>query len=643
MNFGGGMGMGFGRGFRGGNMSEEEKARMPKITWALVKRALGYLKPYWKQLVIVILTIIASTILSLLPSIITGAIIDRGFIGGDFAMLLKLIGLSFSVVLISQLIGVLQSYVNVWVSQHIVFDMRNQMYRHLEFMPHKFFTTEKQGDIITRMTSDISGVRDVISGTLTGIFSNCILLVGTVITLFSKNWVLALVGITIVPLFILPTKKVGKRRFELAIQTQAKQDEMNQVLNETLNVSGALLVKIFNKEDSEYGKFTRVNDDITKLNIKESVIGRWFRMAIGVFTSMGPMLIYLVAGILVLKLGIFDLTVGDIGIMVSLINMLYGPVNSLFNLQIDVTRSMALFKRVFDYFDMPHEIENNDCALIPSSVEGGIVFDDVRFHYTPELPILRGISFAIDPGKTIAIVGPSGAGKSTIINLIPRLYDVIEGSVRLDGTDIRDIDLVTLRRQVGFVTQDTYLFNGTVKDNLLYANEDAAQEQIEDACKRAYIHDYIMTLPDKYDTMVGNRGLKLSGGEKQRLSLARVILKDPKILILDEATSSLDSISENLIQQAIEPLLKGRTSIVIAHRLSTIMAADEIVVLKRGEIVEKGRHHDLLMLGGVYKELYETQFRRALDDAAERAEEGRESSEEHEGRGERGMRRNGRF
>ena len=619
MNFGGGGGGGWGFRFRG--MTDEEKLKMPKITKELVFRAFKYLKPYWKQFSVVIATIAIAAFLGVLPSIFTGRIIDDGFIGGNFDILLIFIGLSFAVVVISNLIGVLESYVSTWISQRIVFDMRNEMYRHLEFMSHKFFTTEKQGDIITRMTGDIGGVQGIISGTLTNIFRNAFVLVITVIALFTRNWILALIGITIVPLFIIPTKKVGRKRFELATETQKKHDEMNQILNETLSVSGSLLVKIFTKEDREYGKYVKVNDEITRLNIKESIVGRWFRMSIGIFTSMGPMLIYLVAGILMLKLGDGKLTVGDVTVVVTLLNRLYGPVNSLFNLHIDITRSMALFKRVFDYFDMPHEVKNKSDAIVVDSVKGDIEFENVNFHYTEELPILKNISFKVDSGKTVAIVGQSGAGKSTIINLIPRLYDTIDGSVKIDGLDIKNADMFSLRKHIGFVTQDTYLFNGTIKANLLYANEDSTDEQIEDACKRAYIHDYIDSLPDKYESVVGNRGLKLSGGEKQRLSIARVILKDPKILLLDEAKSSLDSISESLIQQAIEPLLQNRTSVVIAHRLSTIMAADEIIALDKGEVAERGTHQELLVNNGVYKDLYETQFRRAIEDMQEREEQ----------------------
>jgi ATP-binding cassette subfamily B protein len=300
--------------------------------------------------------------------------------------------------------------------------------------------------------------------------------------------------------------------------------------------------------------------------------------------------------------------------MVALINRLYGPVNSLFSMQVDITRSMALFSRLFGYFDMPHEVANKPGAVTPETIHGDIEFDGVNFHYSAESPILKNVSFSVKRGRTTALVGPSGAGKSTIINLLPRLYDAVDGSIKIDGIDVRDIDMLTLRRNIGFVTQDTYLFNGTVKDNLLYAKEDATDDEIREACQKANIHDFIEALPQKYDTIVGNRGLKLSGGEKQRISIARVILKNPKILLLDEATSSLDSISENLIQQAINPLLTGRTSVVIAHRLSTIMEADEIVVLDGGEIKGRGTHRELLSSNGIYKELYETQFQKAIDD-----------------------------
>ncbi len=448
------------------------------------------------------------------------------------------------------------------------------------------------------------------------------MLVLAVIAMFEKNWILAILGIVLVPVLILPTKRVGKRRWELTTLSQQKNDEINQILGETLSVSGQQLVKLFTREQSEYDRYEQLNAEMTRLNIRESMAGRWFRVAVGTLTNAGPMLIYLAGGLLMLKFGNTTLSVGDITVMVALLGRMYGPVNALLNIQVDVIRSMSLFTRIFDYYDMPIEVQNKPDALIPKTFTGDLRFDHVDFAYDAERQILHDLSFHVPLGRSVAIVGPSGAGKSTIINLIPRLYDVTGGRVLIDGNDVRDLDLTWLRRHIGVVTQDTYLFNGTIAENLRYAKADATMAQLESACREANILDFIRAQPEGFDTLVGNRGIKLSGGEKQRVSIARVILKNPGFMILDEATSALDSISESLIQDAIDPLLKGRTSIVIAHRLSTIMAADEILVVKEGRIVEQGSHADLLDLGGVYHELYETQFRRALDDEAGRAASG---------------------
>ena len=607
-------------GMRGPNrfLTEEEKKNRPQITKALLKRIFSYLLPYWPKLLLVLAAIILSSIFGLLPSILTGKIIDEGLIGGDFGVLLVLIALSFAVLVLSNLIGVLESYLNTWVAQHITYDMRNQMYAHLQKMSHRFFTSSRQGDVITRMTSDISGVQSVIANTLTSILSNIAVLATSVVAMYQKNWILATVGVIIVPLFVLPTKRVGKTRWSLALKSQEKNDEINQILNETLSVSGQMLVKLFTNEKMEYEKYQKANREMTRLNIRESMAGRWFRVAMNTFTSMGPMLIYLVGGFLMIQMGNTSLTVGDITVMVSLLSRMYQPVNSLLNIQVDVIRSMALFTRIFEYFDMPVEVENRPYAVAPPSVNGDLEFCHVGFYYDSGQPVLQDLNFRIEAGHSVAIVGPSAAGKSTMIHLIPRLYDVTEGRITLDGRDIRGIDLEVLRKNIGVVTQDTYLFNGTIRENLLYANAQATQEQIVEACRQANIHDFIAGLPQGYDTLVGNRGIKLSGGEKQRVSIARVILKNPRLLILDEATSALDSISESLIQDAIDPLLKGRTSLVIAHRLSTIMAADEILVVDQGRIVQRGTHRELVEQDGVYRELYETQFRRALVDQKNR-------------------------
>ncbi len=615
---GGGPGgpMGFGRGNK--PLSEEEKANQPKITKELLARILSYLKPYWKQLIIALICIAASSVLTLLPSILTGKMIDEGLIGHDFRKLVFLIILSLAVTGAANLIGVAESYLNTWIAQHITFDMRNAMYQHLQQMSQRFFTTNNQGEIITRMTSDISGVEQVIANTFTSILSNCITLAVALVAMYQKNWILATVGIIIVPLFTLPTRRAGKTRWKITTEAQACNDEINGILNETMSVSGQLLVKLFSREKQEYRKYEDANRRMIGLNIRESMAGRWFRVILSTITSVGPMLLYLVGGYLLIRRGA-DLSVGDITVLVALLTRMYGPVNSLLNIQVDWIRSMALFSRIFAYFDMPIEIRNAPDALVPEHTDGSVEFRHVGFSYDGERKILKDVSFKLDSGRSVAIVGPSGSGKSTIVNLIPRLYDVDEGEVLFDGTDVQKLDLDYLRGSIGVVTQETYLFNGTIRDNLLYVRPDATDDELCEACEKANILDFIKAQEKGFDTVVGNRGLKLSGGEKQRLSIARVLLRKPALLIFDEATASLDSISEAKIQEAIDPLVTSCTSILIAHRLSTILAADEIIVVKNGEIVERGTHKELVGAGGVYSELYETQFKPgALEETVQR-------------------------
>ena len=597
------------KGGRGGFLTEEEKQNSPKITLRLLKRMFSYLVPYWKQLIVSVLAIIISSVFGVFPTILTGRIIDEGLLEQNLPVLIRLIGLSFGVLILANLISVLESYTNVWMAENITFDMRNKMYSHLQRMSHRFFTTSKQGDIITRMTSDIGGVQSVLTGTWTSILQNFATLTVALVTMYTKSPLLATIGIVVVPLFILPTKRVGKRRWEITLASRKHNDDINQILNETLSVSGQLLSKLFVTEAYEFERYQEANKQMIRLNIKESMAGKWFRVVINVFTNIGPMLIYLVGGILIIEYGNTDLTIGDITVMVALLGRMYGPVNSLLNIQVDMIRSMALFDRIFEYFDLPVEIDNDPQALRPESFAGELAFEEVSFHYDPDQPILNNVSFELKPGSSVAIVGPSGAGKSTIINLIPRLYDVTGGRILLDGVDIRKLDLAFLRQHIGVVTQDTYLFNGTIRENLLYAKPDATQAEIEQACREANIHAFISGLPKGYDTVVGNRGMKLSGGEKQRLSIARIILRKPGLIIFDEATSSLDSISEHAIQEAIEPILAKSTSLIIAHRLSTILSADEILVLEKGKIVERGDHETLVKKGGIYTMLYNTQMK----------------------------------
>lgn len=611
---------------RGGRsfLSEEEKQNKPEITVALLKRIFSYLRPYWKQLGLTLLAIVVSSVFGILPTLLTGRIIDDGLINRDLGMLVTLIIISLVVLVISNLIGVLESYLSIWMAANITGDLRNQMYRHLQRMSVRFFAASRQGDIITRMTSDIDGVQSMVSTTLVNILRNVILLTVALTALFAKDPLLAAVGMVMVPLFILPTKRAGRKRWQITTESKRHQDDMNQIINETLSVSGQLLSKLFVNQEMEFDRYQQANRSMIALSIKESLAGRWFRLTMNIFTNIGPMLIYLAGGLLMIRYGNTSLTIGDITVMVALLGRMYSPVNQLLNIQVDLIRSLALFDRIFSYFDLPVEVKNAPDAVVPEHFEGHLSFEGVHFHYDEGQPVLKDISFKVEKGRSLAIVGPSGAGKSTIINLIPRLYDVTGGVIRIDGIDIRQLDLDFLRRNIGVVTQDTYLFNGTIRDNLLYAKAGASQEELEEACREAHIHDFISGLPDGYDTIVGNRGIKLSGGEKQRISIARIILRRPPLVIFDEATSSLDSISESLIQEAISPLLARSTSIVIAHRLSTVMAADQILVVDRGRVVESGRHAELLKQGGLYKELYETQFREAA------AGEGRESGENYE-------------
>jgi len=587
-------------------LTEEEKKYNPQVSRQLVRRIMKLIVPYLGQLILALLCVAGAAVLNLIPPVLSGKIIDQGLIGKNMDLLIRLILLSFAVILSANLVGLLQTYLSAWIAQRIGFDLRNQMFYHLEHMPCSFFTAGNQGDIITRMTSDIDGVESVIETTFSNILSNVITLAAALVIMFQKNVIMALVGMLVIPFFILPTRKIGKIRWSLRRKAQERHDNINGILGETMSVSGQLLLKLFSREEYEYERYSQQNREMIRLNIREKMAGRWFRMAIGTFSSAGPMLIYLAGGILLIRGG-SGLTVGDITVLVALLGKMYGPVNQLLSIQVDWIRSMASFSRIFSSLDMPLTIDNPRNAVEPESASGHVCFSHVRFSYNRDAEILKDISFDLHPGSSIALVGASGAGKSSIIHLIPRLYDVTGGSVTFDGIDVRKLNLFWLRKQIGLVTQDTYLFNGTLRENLLYAKSEATEEDIIRVCKQADIYHFIEKLPEGLDTVVGNRGLELSGGERQRVSIARALLKDPALLIFDEATSSLDSISEAAIQKAIDPLISTKTSIIIAHRLSTIQSVDMILVVKEGQIVERGSHEKLLAANGVYADLYRTQ------------------------------------
>lgn len=590
------------RGFGGRFRFDAEEVR-PKVTWPFVKRIIQYFTKYRWHMVGLFAMLLIGSVLGLVPPLIIRQVIDVAIPDKRIGLLFGLIGLYFGAVLLDGLIRVGQNYLNSWVSKHIIRDMRSTMFQKIQSLPISFFTNVQTGEISSRMNNDIGGIERVFSSTFVQIVQNSMVFITTIILLASTDLTLALVNLALLPLFILPTRRVGRIRYDMAAKTQEKLAGLNNLILETLQISGITLVKLFNRERYQAERFDEFNRDVTQLEIQESLAGRWFFMVMSTLTALGPMVLYLVGGYLIITTE--RMSVGSLVMFVSLLGRLYGPVTGFANLSVDITRSLALFQRIFDYLDLREETDEGGNR---PTIEGRVQFHEVDFHYGDK-QILHDISLTIEPGTMMAIVGRSGAGKSTLTNLIPRMNDVTAGAITIDGMDIRDMELSHLRGQIGMVTQDTHLFHRTIKENLLFAKGDATDEEIHDAAKKAQIHDFIMSLEHGYDSLVGERGVKLSGGERQRISIARALLKDPKIVILDEATSSLDSLSEAAIQTAMEPLLKERTSIVIAHRLSTIMQADSIIVLDQGRMIEQGRHDELLEKDGLYKEIFDTQFR----------------------------------
>ncbi len=589
-----------------------ETNEKPNITKALLSRIISYFKPYWKLISVMFLAIIVTSALGVVPSFLTKNIIDVALPEENLKLLIFLVLLMFGTQILNGLVSVGQSFLNTLVSKNIIRDLRTGMYRHLQNMSLKFFSDAKTGEITSRINNDIGGIENVFSNTFIQLLQGIFVFAITAVTLFYTNWQLAIVSMLTLPLFLAPTRKVGKARWQIAKEAQAKLAELTTIGMETLNVSGTMLIKLFTKETDKCKEFEKVNNEVTSLGIRETVVGRWFVMTLQTFVSIGPMLIYLLGGLILIKYQ--SITIGEIVMFVTLVSRLYGPVNIFANIHVDIVRSMALFERIFQYLDLESEISEKKNAIIMDHIKGNIQFDNVSFAYSEKSKTLKNVDLSIEPGQMAAFIGPSGAGKTTITYLVPRLYDVTNGAVRIDGIDIRDMALNSLRSHIGMVTQDTFLFNASIRENLLFARKNATDEDIVHACTMANIHDFIVSLPQGYDTVVGDRGIKLSGGEKQRISIARTLLKNPTIVIFDEATSALDSNSETLVQKAVEPLLKSRTSLVIAHRLSTIMSADVIFVVNDGKIVEHGKHIDLLKIGGIYKELYDKQFKTVEND-----------------------------
>jgi ATP-binding cassette, subfamily B, bacterial len=594
-----------GHGLMWSSMYQPEKPQIKRrVDW---KRIGALFAPYWRQQSVVLTCILINSALGLVPGFIMARIIDVAFPRRDFRALCMYVGIMLLVAGLQAGLAVLQGYLNSIVGEGIMRDIRTRLVSHLHQMPISFFTGTKTGEIMNRVSNDVDNIDNVVTGTLTTIVTNVAIIVTTVIAMFVWNWHLALISMAVVPLMVFPLGPVGRRMYGVRKLTRQKRDEIESVTQETLSISGITLIKSFAREAYERNRFYGVSTGLMRLEIDLAMIGRWFLGLLGAMTVIGPAIVWLLGGWYALSAGI---TVGVVVAFITFIqSRLYGPAATLAGVQVQIVSALAVFERIFDYLEMQTEPYAPPNAIELPDIRGDIAFEDVTFSYDGVRTILDGVSFHVAPGQLAAFVGPTGAGKTTITQLVPRFYDPQSGRVLVDGHDVRTVTLNSLRRHIGIVTQETYLFHDTIANNLRYGNPDASQSEIEAAARAAYIADFIASLPDGYDTVVGERGHKLSGGERQRLALARVLLKDPRILILDEATSSLDSESEAAIQAALVTVMQNRTSLVIAHRLSTILAADVIFVVDAGRIVETGRHAELLARGGLYSRLYRTQFR----------------------------------
>jgi ATP-binding cassette subfamily B protein len=586
-----------------------EEEAPPRIDRHLIGRAFSYFLPYWRRGLLSVAAISAGAVLALAPAFLSKKLIDHlSAHDAAFSYIALLVVGGLLAAIVSGLVGVAESYVSTSISQGIMSDLRWQLFDRLLGHSVGFFTRSRTGDVMSRINNDVGRIEDVVSATIFGVVRAVIAVSTTLGFMFFLSWKLTLVALIGMPLAVVPSRWIGRASYRAHQRTQQKLAEMSVYLQEVLGISGMLLVKAFAKERSERARFRQLNQELRRLEVRQEMISNWYGVLMTGLIAAGPAVLWLYGGYLVLH---HQASLGTVVTMGTVLVMrLYSSVANLGNLNVNVIGSLALFQRLFEYLDMRHEVADAPQARPLQHPRGAIAFEDVSFSYDngAARPALEQVSFRIEPGQLVALVGPSGAGKTTTSYLIPRFYDPTSGTVRIDGRDLRETTLESIGENVGVVFQDTFLWHASIRDNLLYASPDASEAELEAAAKAAHLHEFIRSLPDGYETVVGERGHRLSGGEKQRVAIARVILKDSPILILDEATSHLDTLSEQLIQAALRPLFAGRTSIVIAHRLSTILAADTILVFEQGRLIEQGDHATLLEHGGLYAELFERQF-----------------------------------
>jgi ATP-binding cassette subfamily B protein len=608
---------------------DQEKSELNR---ELLGRVWRYGRPYRRQLIGIIFTVFATAIIGVLPPLLIRELIDEALPNRDLRMLTLLGAGMVLLPLVNSGIGVLQRWWSARAGEGIIYDLRRQLYSHLQRMSLRFFTSTRTGELISRVNSDVVGAQQAITGTFITVFSNLVSVSVILAVMLRAEWRLTLLALVALPLFALPARRVARILRRYTDQQMEKNAAMSVILQETFNISGALLVKLFGRERREADRYSHEAAQARDLGVKQAMVGRWFFATLGLVGAIASAAVFWFGGFMVIR---NELTIGTVVMFTSLLGQLYGPLSSLTNSRVELATSLVSFERVFEVLDMQSELKEGTQKL--DRIKGDITFDRVSFRYQSAEPIgleavkrsgrrsldvgfvpqqvstrpwaIEDVSFEIKAGELVALVGPSGAGKTTISYLIPRLYDVDQGAIRIDGHDVRDLTFDSIALGMGVVTQETYLFHDTIAANLRYAREEASEEQLRDAAQAANIAEFINALPEGFETVVGERGYRLSGGERQRIAIARVILKDPAVLILDEATSHLDSRSEALIQDALEKLMVGRTSVVIAHRLSTILAADQILVLDHGRLVEMGSHAELMAGSGLYRELFDTQFR----------------------------------